>query len=154
MTYFHIHVDAPNYPDSVKLIHVDLLQTVGLNQHITKPTQIQGHTLDVLITRSCDDTLNKANVVDRFISDHAFVYCTLLQDRPADVTAKSIAYRKLKPLIWNLFGETYRTPCYAVTCKLYISTQKIHVTWMLLYTDTTLHFRKSLFVTPRVRLRL
>ena len=91
---FNIHVDVPHDPDSVKL--PDLLQTVGLQQHIAEPTQIQGHTLDFLIPRSCDDVLNKANLVDRFISDHAFVYCALLQDRPAAVTTKSIAYRMPK----------------------------------------------------------
>ena len=91
---FNIHVDVPHDPDSVKL--PDLLQTVGLQQHIAEPTQIQGHTLDFLIHRSCDDVLNKANLVDRFISDHAFVYCALLQDRPAAVTTKNIAYRMPK----------------------------------------------------------
>ena len=42
-----------------------------------------------------DDILNKVPAVDRFISDHASVYCTLLPDRPC-VTTKNVAYRKLK----------------------------------------------------------
>ena len=62
---FNIHVDVPQNPDSVKLL--DLLQSVGLQQHITEPTQIQGHTLDLVITPSSDDILNKVPLVDRFI---------------------------------------------------------------------------------------
>ena len=38
---------------------------------------------------------SKIPVVDRFISDHASVYCTLLPDRQC-VTTKNVAYRKLK----------------------------------------------------------
>ena len=71
------------------------MQSVGLQQHITEPTQIQGHTLDLVITRSSDDILNKVPVVDRFISDHASVYCTLQPDRPC-MTTKNVVYRKLK----------------------------------------------------------
>ena len=83
----NIHVDVPHDPDSVKLL--DLLQSVGLQQHITEPTQIQGHTLDLVITRSSYDIFNKVPVVDRFISDHASVYCTLQPDRPC-MTTKNV----------------------------------------------------------------
>ncbi|CAH3018439.1 unnamed protein product [Porites evermanni] len=74
----NIHVDVPHDPDSLKLL--DLLQSVGLQQHITEPTQIQGHTLDLVITRSSDDILNKVPVVDRFISDHASRRTTSVSD--------------------------------------------------------------------------
>ena len=40
----------------------------------------------IIITRSCDCILNKVPVVDRFNSDHSFVYCTLLSDRPSVTT--------------------------------------------------------------------
>ena len=90
---FNIHVDVPHDPDSVKLL--DLLQSVGLQQHITEPTQIQGHTLDLVITCSSDDIFNKVPVADRFISDHTSVYCTLQPDRPC-MTTKNVVYRKLK----------------------------------------------------------
>ena len=90
---FNMHVDVPQNPDSVKLL--DLLQSVGLQQHITEPTQIQGHTLDLDITPSSDDILNKVPLVDRFISDHASGCRTLLPDRPY-VTTKKVAYRELR----------------------------------------------------------
>ena len=108
---FNIHVDVPNDCDSVKLL--DLLQSVGLQQHFTEPTKIQGHTHDLIITPSSDDILSKVPLVDRFISDHASVYCTPLPDRPY-VTTKKVAYRKLNPLILNLFSRTYLTPCHTV----------------------------------------
>ena len=90
---FNIHVDVPHDPDSVK--QVNLLQSVGLQQHIAEPTQIQGHTLDLVITRSSADILKRIPVFDRFISDHTSVYGTLLPDRPC-VTTKNIAHKKLK----------------------------------------------------------
>ena len=90
---FHSHVDVPHDPDSVRLL--DLLRSVGLQQHITEPTQIQGHTLDLVITRSSDDIFNKVPVVDHFVSDHTSINCTLMPDRP-NVTTKNVAYRKLK----------------------------------------------------------
>ena len=90
---FNIHVDAPQDPDSVKI--QDLLQSVGLQQHITEPTHTQGHILDLVITRSSDNILNGPPVIDRFISDHASVYCTFLPDKPS-LTTKNVAYRKLK----------------------------------------------------------
>ena len=44
---------------------------------------------------SIDNILNDSPVVDRFISDHASVYCTLLPDKPS-LTTLNVAYRKLK----------------------------------------------------------
>ena len=90
---FNIHVDVPQGPDSVKL--QDLLQSVGLQQHITEPTHTRGHILDLVITRSSDNILNGPPVIDRFISDHASVYCSFLPDKPS-LTTKNVAYRKLK----------------------------------------------------------
>ena len=90
---FNIHVYVPHDPDSLKLL--DLLQSVGLQQHITEPTQIQGHTLDLAITCSSDNILNKVPEVHRFISDHASVYCTIHPDRPC-MTTENVVCRKLK----------------------------------------------------------
>ena len=90
---FNIHVDVPHDPDSAKLL--DLLQSVGLQQQITEPMHTQGHTLDLIITHSSDNILNGVPVIDRFISDHASVYCSLLPNKPS-LTTKNVAYRKLK----------------------------------------------------------
>ena len=65
---FNIHVDAPRDPDSLKL--QDLLQSVGLQQHITEPTHTQGHILDLVITRSSDNILK---LIALSLTTHLFI---------------------------------------------------------------------------------
>ena len=90
---FNIHVDAVDDPDSLKLL--DLLESVGLRQHVSQPTHVHGHTLDLIITRWSDQIIQDPPQTDRFISDHASLLCKLLQDKPA-VTTKKVTYRRLK----------------------------------------------------------
>ena len=87
---FNIHVDDP---DSLTLL--DLLESVGLRQHVSQPTHVHGHTLDLIITRWSDQIIQDSPQTDRFISDHASLLCKLLQDKPA-VTTKKDTYRRLK----------------------------------------------------------
>ena len=46
---FNIHVDVPNDIDAVKFL--DLLESLGLKQHVTEATHIFGRTLHLVITR-------------------------------------------------------------------------------------------------------
>ena len=89
---FNIHVDSVDDPDSVKFR--DLLESVGLRQHVKKSTHNNGHILDLIITRFTDSTICKEPQVDRFISDHASVICHVLASRPFKARRK-ITYRKL-----------------------------------------------------------
>ena len=41
---FNIHVDSTEDPDSVKFC--DLLESVGLRQHVNQATHVNDHTLD------------------------------------------------------------------------------------------------------------
>ena len=75
---FNIHVDSVDDPDSVKFR--DLLESVGLRQHVKKSTHNNGHILDLIITRFTDSTICIEPQVDRFISDHASVICHLRLD--------------------------------------------------------------------------
>ena len=43
-------MDISNDVDAINFL--DLLDSVGLQQHIKKPTHVHGHTLDLVITRS------------------------------------------------------------------------------------------------------
>ena len=52
---FNIHVDVPNDIDAVKFL--DLLESLGFEQHVTKPTHIFGRTLDLFITRRTETLL-------------------------------------------------------------------------------------------------
>ena len=49
---FNIHVDVPTDMDTIQFR--DLLDSMGLQQHLKRPTHIHGHTLDLLITRQSD----------------------------------------------------------------------------------------------------
>ena len=55
---FNIHVDVPGNADSVCL--KELLESMGLQQHVNVPTHESGHTLDLIITRQCDSLLANA----------------------------------------------------------------------------------------------
>ena len=49
---FNLHVDDPSDTEAKKFC--DMLDSLGLEQHVKHPTHIQGHTLDLVITRCCD----------------------------------------------------------------------------------------------------
>ena len=62
---FNIHVDVPGNADSVCL--KELLESMGLQQHVNEPTHESGHTLDLIITRQCDSLLANIPVTDRVL---------------------------------------------------------------------------------------
>lgn len=80
--------------DPVSVKFRDLLESVGLRQHVKKSTHNNGHILDLIITRFTDSTICKEPQVDRFMSDHASVICHVLAPRPSKARRK-ITYRKL-----------------------------------------------------------
>lgn len=50
---FNFHMDVPTDPNNLHFR--DLLDAMGLVQHVKQPTHIHGHTLDLIITRQSDD---------------------------------------------------------------------------------------------------
>ena len=90
---FNFHMDVPSDVDA--RVFSDLLTSMGLKQHVTVPTHISGHTLDLLITREHDPVICSAPVADRYLSDHASMLCTLNSLKPGHVV-KELSYRKLK----------------------------------------------------------
>ena len=92
---FNIHVDVPTDMDAIQFR--DLLDSMGLQQHVKQPTHIHGHTLDLLITRQSDVIVAKEPEIERYFSDHAVVLCDL---RTA-VSASEVThaeFRKLKAI--------------------------------------------------------
>ena len=66
---FNIHV---NQPDDTHAVHLaQLLQSFGCIQHVTEPTHVAGHTLDLVITSADSNICNLR--VDGTLSDHAFI---------------------------------------------------------------------------------
>ena len=72
---FNIHVDVPTDMDAIQFR--DLLDSMGLQQHVKQPTHIHGHTLDLLITRQSDVIVAKEPEIERYFSDHALSYVIL-----------------------------------------------------------------------------
>ena len=57
---FNFHIDVASDVDAQ--VFSDLLTSMGLKQHVTVPTHISGHTLDLLITREYDPVIRSAPV--------------------------------------------------------------------------------------------
>ena len=72
---FNFHVDDPS--DSAALKFLDLFDLFNLRQHIDVPTHKDGHTLDLIITRSNEEPTFDFSVYDPVISDHFAVHCKL-----------------------------------------------------------------------------
>ena len=76
----NIHVDVPNGIDAVKFL--DLLDSLGLEQHVTEPTHIFGHRLDLVITRRTETLLGSTPRSCRYLSDHLAVRCSIRINKP------------------------------------------------------------------------
>ena len=84
---FNIHVDVPGNADSVCL--KELLESMGLQQHVNEPTHESGHTLDLIITRQCDSLLANIPVTDCLFSDHSTLICDLTLGKPLQPKEKN-----------------------------------------------------------------
>jgi endonuclease/exonuclease/phosphatase family metal-dependent hydrolase len=77
---FNIHTDILDYPDAIKFS--DLMESFSLQQHVSGPTHIHGHMLDLIITRQTDRIIKTPPRIGRYISDHASVLCMIHSDKP------------------------------------------------------------------------
>ena len=90
---FNIHVNVVGDPHRLKLL--ELLETMGLRQHVTTPTHESGNTLDLIITRQFEDLVKETPISDYHISDHWSVTCRLNLDKPR-VIKKTVTFRRIK----------------------------------------------------------
>ena len=81
----NIHVDDASDADACNFL--DLLESLGLQQHVREPTHIHGHTLENIIL----DTPK----ADHYLSDHAVILCKLTSSKPL-ITVKEVKYRRTK----------------------------------------------------------
>ena len=88
---FNIHVDVVRNPYREKFL--ELLETMGLQKHVIKPTHESGHTL--IISRRCENLVKKTPVSDYHIPDHWTVPCLLNLGKPS-VTRKTVTFKKTK----------------------------------------------------------
>ena len=97
---FNIHVDIPTDTDAVKFL--DLLDSLALFQHVTVPTHIHGHTLDLVLSRKMEDIIASPPSACHYISDHAAIRCHVAIGK-SNYHVKKISFRKIKSIdIGNL----------------------------------------------------
>ena len=88
----NFHWDVPNDHDTIRLRNC--LDTAGLKQHVSEPTHVSGHILDLVMTRK-DINLVSSTMVGSFISDHGSVHCDLSCHKPK-IPKTQITYRNFK----------------------------------------------------------
>ncbi|XP_052791708.1 uncharacterized protein LOC128225851 [Mya arenaria] len=99
----NFHLDNLSDRDTIKFNSV--LQSCGMYQHVKGPTHVQGHTLDVVITRDMENIISAVVVTDPGLSDssgkiakdHLAVMFNALAAKPPPVK-KTVTYRKLRSI--------------------------------------------------------
>ena len=74
---------------------LDLLESLGLKQHVRGPTHIHGHTLDLVVTRLAENIILDTPKADRYLSDHAAILRKLTSSKPLN-TVKEVMYHRTK----------------------------------------------------------
>ncbi|XP_072017811.1 uncharacterized protein [Amphiura filiformis] len=92
---FNIHVDDLKDSDATTMLNI--LMSADLVQHIKGSTHKHGHTLDLIISRECDDSVSDPFTVHGLKSDHSAVCCTInvFQPQPGKRVIRS---RKLRDI--------------------------------------------------------
>ena len=99
---FNIHMDVADDTDAVRL-H-ELLESVGLQQHVTVPTHVSEHTLDLIITRQSDLLGISKPWAGYLFSDHMPVHCQFTISKPS-LRKTQISFRKMKSISVNRLCE-------------------------------------------------
>ena len=99
---FNFHMD--NETDRDAVCFRDLLFRWDLQQHVKFPTHISGHTLDLVITRNCDNTILHGLKQGDLISDHNMITFLINTEKP-EIQRKVVSYRKIKDIDMNIFKQ-------------------------------------------------
>ena len=82
---FNLHCELNDAP-GVKALN-DILAENNLKQHVTEPTHMKGHMLDLVITRSSSSLVSSTTAYPSSISDHYSVIFRLLSASPVSARA-------------------------------------------------------------------
>lgn len=104
---FNIHVDDHNCGE--RKTFMQLLETFNLFFRVTSETHVNGHTLDLVITRTDDNLVSKTKV-HSLISDHWSVCSILAAARNPTISGerKKITFRALRKIDKEEFGADMR----------------------------------------------
>ena len=76
----NFHVD--DCTDSLTSRLLDLLDSHNLIQHVSGPTHKDNHTLDLMITRACEDIIESWSTLNPHLTDHSGIHSKLSLARP------------------------------------------------------------------------
>ncbi len=81
---FNIHVD--NEKDALESAFIEILNSIGVRQHVSGPTHSRNHTLDLILSHGID--VNGVEILQQSddISDHYLVSCILHIAKAANST--------------------------------------------------------------------
>ena len=82
----------------------EILESTGLKQHVTAPTHISGHTLDLIITRLSDQLDICSPWTVYLFSDHMLVSSKLQVCKPA-LKRSDITFRKIRSINKKLLRD-------------------------------------------------
>lgn len=99
LVLLNIHIDK-GHQDQISSNFLNLLESFNLQQHVSMPTHLHGHILDLIITRVSEKVVHSSPQIDRYISAHAAILCWLSSYK-ADLSVKSIPYRELRSIDMN-----------------------------------------------------
>ena len=99
---FNIHVDVCDNRDDSSFL--DSLDVSNLIYHVTKPTYIWGHILDLVISRPTDLQVNDIHLDNSIDSDNSIILFDVSIPKWS-VPKKSITFRRLKSIHIQLFKE-------------------------------------------------
>ena len=81
---------------------LELLQSLNLHQHVTKPTHKAGHILDLVITNNDESSICTVQVETCHFSDHDAVTFALTANKPKPIKKKHCNIAKPKTLTSQL----------------------------------------------------
>ena len=96
---FNMHVDVP---EGVGAKFISILESCNLDQHVTQPTHLHGHTLDLILSPSDQSVVDNVKVCG-FISDHALIKCSVALPTPPSKPVNIVSYRRYHRIDMNTF---------------------------------------------------
>ena len=99
---FHLDDLRDHMHDAMKF--TELLEAFELANHVTFPKHINGHWLDLFITRSTRDIKDLSSLSSLYLSDYCFAECSLTFPTPC-TTIKEICFRKWKNIGLDVFKK-------------------------------------------------
>ncbi len=100
---FNIHVD--NEKDALGSAFLDILNSIGVRQHVSGPNHCGNHTLDLILSHGID--VNGAEVLQQSddISDHYLVLCKLHKAKSVNSTHPYKYGRTITSTTKDCFGS-------------------------------------------------